>query len=63
MTVWGWLALVSILIGMVVAFEGAPPEGIGAPTNMTVVGIAIMVLGVGLAVWRFLVNYGARISH
>lgn len=51
-SVWWVLAAVLIVVGGVIAFEGTPREGIGAPTPLTLAGVALMALGIGLVGWR-----------
>lgn len=64
---WWLLALVLFISGAAMFFEGRQPEGIGAPTRMTLAGGGTVAVALGLAIWRFWVWFGPilgyRLSH
>lgn len=64
---WLTLAVALLIAGAAVAFWGSPREGIGAPTRLTLAGLALMAIGVAIAGWRFVAWFGPivgyRLSH
>lgn len=52
---WPLVAIALIAVGGITAAYGAPPEGIGAPTALTMVGIGLTIAGVGVAGWRVVI--------
>lgn len=59
MTMWGWLAALLIDVGVIcIATQwNKTPEGIGAPTPVTLIGIAAIIAGVGLGICEAVVAF------
>lgn len=54
-----WWALAAVLVvgGVITAFAGGRPEGIGAPTPITLAGCALVIAGVALAICEAVVVF------